>query len=117
VNIDAARLPYSFDIYQELPGGDLNSNSVVASVLHTVGIDWPVTYPIGIRPGEAPLYGQLPYMKVNDILYGTGSTGQGTMTAFSAALEMMSSTAERQTTDSPARTETTGCMEEAATIT
>lgn len=72
VNIDATHLTYSFDVYRQLPGGDLNSNSVVASVLHTVGIDWPVTYPIGIRPGEAPLYGQLQYMNVNDILYGTG---------------------------------------------
>lgn len=71
VNIDATHLPYSFDIYRQFPGGDLNSNSVVASVLHSVGINWSATYPIGIRPGEAPLYGQLQYMNVNDVLYGT----------------------------------------------
>lgn len=69
--IDAARLPYSFDIYQRVPGGDLNSNSVVASVLHSVGIAWTTHYPAGIRPGEVPLYGQLAYMSVNDSLSGT----------------------------------------------
>lgn len=70
-NIDAAHLPYSFDIYRQAPGDDLNSNSVVASVLHSVGINWATHYPVGIRPGEAPLYGQLQSMKVNDSLFGT----------------------------------------------
>jgi len=71
VNIDAAHLPYSFDVYRQFPGGDLNSNSVVSSVLHSVGINWATHYPVGIRPGEVPLYGQLQHMKVNDVLYGT----------------------------------------------
>ncbi|HEU6441277.1 MAG TPA: calcium-binding protein [Microvirga sp.] len=70
-NIDAAHLPYSFDVYRRLPGSDLNSNSVVASVLNSVGIDWSQSYPKGIRAGEAPLYGQLQFMTVNDVLYGT----------------------------------------------
>jgi len=68
-NIDRADLRYSFDIYRELPGYDLNSNSVVASVLHAVGIGQ--TLPTGISRSDAPLYGQLQYMYVNDVLYGT----------------------------------------------
>jgi len=71
VNIDAAHLAYSLDVYRRLPGGDLNSNSVVASVLHSVGIDWSQYCPKGIRTGEAPLYGQLQFMTVNDVLHGT----------------------------------------------
>jgi hypothetical protein len=71
LNIDAAHLPYSIDLYRQLPGGDLNSNSVVASVLHSVGIDWSTHYPVGIGPSQVPLYGQLQYMNVNDTLHGT----------------------------------------------
>jgi Ca2+-binding RTX toxin-like protein len=71
VNIDRAHLSYSIDIYGNLSGSDRNSNSVVASVLHSVGIDWAQNFPIGISPGEAPLYGQLGAMKVNDSLSGT----------------------------------------------
>ncbi len=70
-NIDRADLDYSFDIFKELPGGDLNSNSVVASVLHTVRIDWAESLPSGISRSEAPLFGQLQFMDVNDVLRGT----------------------------------------------
>jgi hypothetical protein len=73
-NIDRADLDYSVDIFKELPGGDLNSNSVVASVLHTARIDWAEALPSGISRSEAPLVGQLQYMDVNDVLRGTDNT-------------------------------------------
>jgi Ca2+-binding RTX toxin-like protein len=73
-NIDRADLRYSFDIVKELPGDDLNSNSVVASVLHSVRIDWAASLPTGISRSEAPLFGQLNDMDVNDILRGTERT-------------------------------------------
>jgi RTX calcium-binding nonapeptide repeat (4 copies) len=70
-NIDKANLDYSFDIYRQAPGYDLNSNSVVASVLHSVGLEQRL--PTGISRSEAPLYGQLQYMSVNDVLSGTAN--------------------------------------------
>jgi Ca2+-binding RTX toxin-like protein len=70
-NIDRANLDYSADIFGRFDGDDLNSNSVVASVMNVVGIEWSTNYPWGITRSEAPLYGQLAYMKVNDTLYGT----------------------------------------------
>ncbi|MGO4523523.1 hypothetical protein AB4097_01530 [Microvirga sp. 2MCAF35] len=70
-NIDKAGLHYSADIFQQFPGGDLNSNSVVASVLNSVGLDWAKSLPLGVSRSEAPLYGQLQYMNVNDVLSGT----------------------------------------------
>lgn len=68
-NIDRANLDYSFDIYRQTPGDDLNSNSVVASVLHSVGLAQKL--PTGISRSDAPLFGQLQYMNVNDSLTGT----------------------------------------------
>jgi len=68
-NIDRANLDYSFDIYQRNPGYDLNSNSVVASVLHSVGLEQRL--PTGISRSDAPLFGQLQYMNVKDSLSGT----------------------------------------------
>ena len=70
-NIDRANLDYSFDIYRQTPGDDLNSNSVVASVLHSVGL--PQKLPTGISRSDAPLFGQLQYMNVNDSLTGTAN--------------------------------------------
>lgn len=71
VNIDKANLRYGFDVFQTFPGGDVNSNSVVASVLHSVGIDWTKSLPAGISKSEVPLYGQLQFMNVRDALFGT----------------------------------------------
>jgi len=71
VNIDRSHLPYSFDIYRDFPGADLNSNSVAASILHSVGIDRSRNFPVGISPGEAPLYGQIEFMNVSDTIMGT----------------------------------------------
>jgi Ca2+-binding RTX toxin-like protein len=70
-NIEKADLNYSVDIFQEAPGGDLNSNSVVASVLHSVGLDLSTSLPVGVSRSDAPLYGQLQYMNVDDALFGT----------------------------------------------
>jgi Ca2+-binding RTX toxin-like protein len=70
-NIDRANLDYSIDIFGRFDGDDLNSNSVVASVMNVVGIEWSTNYPWGISRSEAPLYGQLTYMKVNDSINGT----------------------------------------------
>ncbi|WP_305846574.1 M10 family metallopeptidase C-terminal domain-containing protein [Microvirga sp. VF16] len=72
-NIDKAGLHYSFDIFREFSGGDLNSNSVIASVIHTAGLDWRTSLPVGVSRSEAPLYGQLQYMNVNDTLSGTAN--------------------------------------------
>jgi Ca2+-binding RTX toxin-like protein len=70
-NIEKADLDYSVDIVREAPGGDLNSNSVVASVLHSVGLDLSTSFPDGVSRSDAPLYGQLQYMYVDDALFGT----------------------------------------------
>ena len=55
VNIDRADLRYSLDIVRQIPGDDLNSNSVIASVLHTVGLGVAASLPDGVSRFEAPL--------------------------------------------------------------
>ncbi|MBQ0823034.1 hypothetical protein KBI52_22865 [Microvirga sp. HBU67558] len=70
-NIDKADLRYSLDIAQSVPGYDVNSNSVVASVLHSVGLDWTKSLPADVSRSDVPLYGQLQYMNVDDGLFGT----------------------------------------------
>jgi Ca2+-binding RTX toxin-like protein len=72
-NIERADLDYSVDIFQRFPGGDLNSNSVVASVLHSVGLNLTTSFPDGVSRSDAPLYGQLQYMNVDDALFGTAA--------------------------------------------
>jgi Ca2+-binding RTX toxin-like protein len=70
-NIERADLDYSVDIFRQLSGGDLNSNSVVASVLHSAGLNLSTSLPVGVTRSDAPLYGQLQYMNVDDTLFGT----------------------------------------------
>jgi len=70
-NIDQARLPYGFDIFQQVPGLDVNSNTVVASALHTVGLELRQNFPAGINPAQTPLYDEVDQMLVNDRLHGT----------------------------------------------
>jgi Ca2+-binding RTX toxin-like protein len=72
-NIEKADLDYSIDIFREAPGGDLNSNSVVASVLHSVGLSLSTSFPDDVSRSDAPLYGQLQYMYVDDALFGTAN--------------------------------------------
>jgi hypothetical protein len=73
-NIENADLDYSIDIFEEVPGRDLNSNSVVASVLHSVGLNLSTSFPDGVSRSDAPLYGQLQYMNVDDALFGTANS-------------------------------------------
>ena len=73
-NIEKADLDYSVDIFEEVSGGDLNSNSVVASVLHSVGLNLSTSLPDGVSRSDAPLYGQLQYMNVDDALFGTANS-------------------------------------------
>jgi Ca2+-binding RTX toxin-like protein len=72
-NIEKADLSYSVDIFREISGGDLNSNSVVASVLHSVGLNLSTSLPVGVTRSDAPLYGQLQHMNVDDVLLGTAN--------------------------------------------
>ncbi len=75
-NIDRADLRYRVDIFREFPGDDLNSNSGVPSVLSSVGLDWAQGLPVGSSRSEAPLYGQLRDMEVNDVFRGTADSGR-----------------------------------------
>ncbi len=68
-NINAADLQYSIDIADAFPGSDLNSNTVAASVLHTVGINVR-DLPTGVLPRDVSLYDQVGDMNVNDRLVG-----------------------------------------------
>jgi Ca2+-binding RTX toxin-like protein len=70
-NIDRADLPYGFDIFGEIPGADANSNTVVGSVLHTVGISLARNLPPTISASEVPLYNQVAAVRVDDVLNGT----------------------------------------------
>lgn len=73
VNIDKAGLDYGVDAFGFDSGGDVNSNTAVASVLHAVGINLAANLPAGIEPGDIPLFNRLDAMFVNDIL--TGGSG------------------------------------------
>jgi Ca2+-binding RTX toxin-like protein len=70
VNITQADLDYSFDIFDALNGPDLNSNTVVASALHTVGINLAANLPDGVSRRDVPLYDQTRDMLVDDLLRG-----------------------------------------------
>ncbi|MEE1658161.1 calcium-binding protein [Microvirga sp. CF3062] len=72
-NIENADLNYSVDIFRQVSGDDLNSNSVIASVLHSVSLSLSTNLPVGVTRSDAPLYGQLQYMTVDDALFGTAS--------------------------------------------
>ena len=70
VNIDKAGLQYGVNSYEIDNGGDVNSNTTVASALHTVGISLAQNLPRGVGPNEVPLYNRLDAMLVNDALFG-----------------------------------------------
>ncbi|WP_262270195.1 calcium-binding protein [Microvirga yunnanensis] len=69
-NINRADLDYSFDIIDAVSGPDLNSNTVVASALHTIGIDLATNLPDNVSRREVPLYDQVRDMRVDDLLVG-----------------------------------------------
>ena len=52
LNINKADLPYSIDIFDAFPGADLNSNTVIGSALHTIGINIAGNLPRGISRGR-----------------------------------------------------------------
>jgi Ca2+-binding RTX toxin-like protein len=60
-NIDHADLAYGLEV---------NSNTVVGSALHTVGINLGQHLPVGISGWEVPLYDRVDAMRVNDVLVG-----------------------------------------------
>ncbi len=43
-------------------------------MLYAAGLDWATSLPVGVSRSEAPLYGQLQYMRVNDTLSGTANS-------------------------------------------
>jgi Ca2+-binding RTX toxin-like protein len=66
----AANLDYGFDGDGVDFGGDVSSNTLVASALHAVGIDLARHLPAGITPGDVSLFNRLNDMLVNDVLLG-----------------------------------------------
>lgn len=72
VNIDAAQLRYGVEApdFDLDFGGEVNSNTVIASVLHAVGISLAQNLPVSIEPNDVPLYNRLDAMFVDDVLFG-----------------------------------------------
>jgi Ca2+-binding RTX toxin-like protein len=70
VNIDKAGLQYGVDSFEIDNGGDVNSNTTVASALHTVGISLVRNLPPSVERNEIPLYSRLDAMVVDDVLSG-----------------------------------------------
>jgi len=70
VNVDKADLPYGVDAFEFFSRGGANSNTLVASALHTVGISLLANLPEGIQLREVPLFDRLDEMRVNDVLLG-----------------------------------------------
>jgi Ca2+-binding RTX toxin-like protein len=70
VNVDKANLLYGVDSFGFDTGRGANSNTLVASALHTVGIDLATHLPEGVTFNEVPLFNRLDQMFVNDVLVG-----------------------------------------------
>lgn len=70
VNVDRANLRYGVDSFGFSTGDGANSNTLVASALHTVGINLAANLPDGVTFNEVPLFNRLDEMVVNDILAG-----------------------------------------------
>ena len=73
VNIDRADRPYGVGVFDTGGPLEVNSNTTVASVLHTVSIELGQNFPVGVRPSQAPLWERLSAMLVNDVLLGSGA--------------------------------------------
>jgi Ca2+-binding RTX toxin-like protein len=69
-NIEAANLPYGTGVGGIGDPDEVNSNTVVGSVLHAVGVSLARNFPDGVSRSEAPLYNRLSAMDVNDRLAG-----------------------------------------------
>jgi len=70
VNVDKANLRYGVDSFGFDSGEGANSNTLVASALHTVGINLAAHLPEGVTFNEVPLFNRLDEMVVNDSLLG-----------------------------------------------
>jgi len=70
LNIDRANLPYGTGVVGDTGPLDVNSNTTVASVLHTVGIEFAQNVPVGVLPKDVPLAGRVGAILVNDVLVG-----------------------------------------------
>jgi Ca2+-binding RTX toxin-like protein len=70
VNVDKANLLYGVESFGFETGDGANSNTLVASALHTVGINLATHLPKGVTFNEVPLFNRLDEMTVNDVLIG-----------------------------------------------
>jgi Ca2+-binding RTX toxin-like protein len=68
--VDASNLRYGFEADGFEFGGDVNSNTLIASALHAVGINLARVLPRGVTPGDVPQFNRLDAMFVNDALLG-----------------------------------------------
>lgn len=68
LDVDAANLRYGFEARGVDFGGDVNSNTLVASALHTIGIDLAQILPRGVDRDEVPSFNALGAMRVDDSL-------------------------------------------------
>jgi hypothetical protein len=93
-NIGKANLKYSVDIFKEISGEDLNSNSIVASVLHAGGLSWTASLPIDINRSDVGT------TRSTAIWATTRYPVRAAMIASMAAQEMITCTEARATTGS-----------------
>ncbi len=70
-NIDDADLPYGTGVVGVGEPEEVNSNTVVASALHSVSISLTQNFPSGISTAQTPLYNRLSAMDVDDLLFGS----------------------------------------------
>jgi Ca2+-binding RTX toxin-like protein len=68
LDVDAANLRYGFEASGVDFGGDVNSNTLVGSALHTVGISLSQNLPRGVDRDEVPSFNALGAMLVDDSL-------------------------------------------------
>lgn len=72
--VDKADLPYGTGAGGAQREMEVNSNTTVASALHTVGIDLAGNLPSGIAPSQVPHYNRVGFMLVDDVLIGSSSS-------------------------------------------
>lgn len=68
--IDAADLPYGTGVIGPARPGEVNSNTVVGSALHAIGVGLAQNLPKGVSPSDAPLFNRLGAMDVDDRFAG-----------------------------------------------
>jgi len=74
-NIHITKLRYGVEAFGFIDyGGEVNSNTVVASALHSVGINLAQNLPAGIGPGDVPLYNRIDAVLVDDVIMGAAQS-------------------------------------------